>query len=591
LRTFWRSLTDYGRLWRSWLGLVVLSLLVPPIAVTIPLVERELIDKVILAQRFDLLTPTLTTYAGLWLASFVLQSIGGPLRGYVGERVLMHLRRRIFVHAELLSVAFNRREHTARTMALFVNDAPVTAGLPTATVLGGLASLLTLGLGLAFMVSLSWPLALAAGALPPLVIVVAGFLTRPLRPASRRAQEKAAELNERLQESLSGMREIVAFGRERIQEQLLNTTLGELLRLRVRVNLIDAGLGTGQGLFSLSVTLVVIGYGGYLVMQGDTTLGTVLAMRTLFNYVFQPAGQLYGIISSVQKGLASADRVYAFLDEQPTVHERELASEPGRVHGAIRFEDVSFAYQSGQPVLEDVTFTVQAGEVVALVGPSGAGKSTLVSLLARFYDPSSGRLLLDGVDLCNITLAGLRAQIAMVFQDSFLFATTIRENIALGRAGVTQEDIVAAARAAHAWEFIERLPQGLDTWVGERGVHLSEGQKQRLAIARALVRDPRILILDEPTSALDARSEHILQAALDNLMRGRTTFVIAHRLATVQRADRILVLDGGRIVEQGTHQQLLSHSGLYAELFHLQFGGADSANRAGGLVFADARLN
>jgi ABC-type multidrug transport system fused ATPase/permease subunit len=239
---------------------------------------------------------------------------------------------------------------------------------------------------------------------------------------------------------------------------------------------------------------------------------------------------------------------------------------------------VSFDYQADRPVLRDVSFAVKPGELIALVGPSGAGKSTIASLIARFYDPSAGRVLLDGVDLRDLTLEGLRSQIGMVFQDSFLFASTIGENIAIGREGATNAQIEAAARAAHAWEFISELPHGLATQAGQRGVQMSEGQKQRLAIARALLRDPHILILDEPTSALDARSEHLLQSALENLMRDRTTFVIAHRLVTIRRADRIVVVDRGRIVQQGPHTALLQEGGLYRELYDLQFGGGLAAS-------------
>jgi ATP-binding cassette, subfamily B, bacterial MsbA len=270
--------------------------------------------------------------------------------------------------------------------------------------------------------------------------------------------------------------------------------------------------------------------------------------------------------------------VYAFLDEKPRVQELAGATPLGVVRGAITFEHVCFGYTPERPVLTDVSFRAQPGEIIALVGPSGAGKSTLASLIGRFYDPSEGRVLLDGTDVRTLTLDGLRKQIGMVFQDTFLFANTVRENIAFGLEQAQDVDIVAAARAAHAWEFIQRLPRGLDTPVGQRGVQLSEGQKQRMAIARALLRDPRILILDEPTSALDARSEYLLQAALDTLMRGRTTFVIAHRLATVQRANRILVLDEGRIVEQGTHAELLRGGGLYRELHDLQFQDAALAS-------------
>jgi ABC-type multidrug transport system fused ATPase/permease subunit len=309
------------------------------------------------------------------------------------------------------------------------------------------------------------------------------------------------------------------------------------------------------------------------VVRGETTLGTLVATRSLLNILFSMAGQLSGRIGSVQKTLAATDRIYAFLDEVPRVQESPAARTLDAVVGTVRFDQVSFAYHPGQPVLDEITLTACSGETVALVGPSGAGKSTLVSLLARFYDPAAGRVLLDGVDIRELSLEGLRRHVGIVFQDAFLFATTIRENIAFGREGAGDAEIIAAARAAHAWEFVERLPDGLDTRVGERGAQLSEGQKQRLAIARAFLRDPRILILDEPTASLDARSEHLLQEALYHLTRGRTTFVIAHRLATVQRADLILVLDRGRIVERGTHDALRCRRGLYAELFDLQVGG------------------
>jgi len=574
VKTLLRCLNDYRPLWRIWLPLLMLTALAPIVAIAIPLLEKRLIDSVVLARRVDLLAGTGAMYAGLWLLGMVLLVTGTALRAYFGERVTLRLRHRLFAHSGLLSLAFSRREHSGRTMSLFVNDVPSLAGLFSGTVLDGLGSLVALGAGAAVMVSLNWQLALAAGLGPLVVAGVAAVVTRPLRPAARRAQEKAAEVVERLQEHLSGMREVVAFGHMPKQELAFLSTLRELLRLRLRVTLIDTAIQSGAAVVSLAVTLSILIFGAYLVIEGKTTLGTVVAMRSLFGLMFQPAGQLMGLVSGTQKALGAADRVYAFLDQQPAVKECAGAQAVREVAGEISFDAVTFAYQPGQPVLRGISLTARPGEMIALVGPSGAGKSTLMSLVARFYDPAEGRVLLDGVDLREVSLSGLRDQIAIVFQDTFLFATTIGENIRLGRDDADEAEVIAAARAANAWEFIERLPRGLDTPVGERGVHLSEGQKQRIAIARALLRAPRILILDEPTSALDARSDHLLQSALDNLMRGRTTFVIAHRLATVQRADRIVVLDRGRIVEQGTHADLLRRRGLYRELFDLQFASA-----------------
>jgi len=574
VRILLRCLNDYRALWRIWLPLLILAVLAPIIALAVPLVEKRLIDSVILAHRLDRLRGIAALYIGLWILSMLIGLAGSALRTYLGELATLRFRRRLFAHSGTLSLAFSRREHSGRTMSLFVNDIPSVTGLFSGTVVDGLGSMVALVVGVVIMISLNWQLALAAGIGPPLVAALAVVATRPLRPAARRAQEKAAEIVERLQEHLSGMREVVAFGQVRRQEAAFLSSLRQLLGLRMRVTLIETAIQSGAAIVSLAVTLSVLIFGAYLVIEGRTTLGTVVAIRSLFGMLFQPAGQLIGLIGGTQKALGAADRVYAFLDQKPAVIDGAEPRALGEVAGEIAFHDVSFAYHPDQPVLNRISLTARPGEMVALVGPSGGGKSTLMSLVMRFYDPSDGQVLLDGVDLRQLSLEALRNQIGVVFQDTFLFGATIRENITLGYPDADEAAVLAAVTAANVVEFVERLPKGLDTPVGERGAHLSEGQKQRIAIARALLRAPRILILDEPTSALDARSDSLLQSALDNLMRGRTTFVIAHRLATVQRADRIVVLDRGRIVEQGSHLDLLRRQGLYRELFDLQFGSA-----------------
>ena len=568
--TFVRYLTDQTSLWRIWLVLLVGAALLAPVALTLPLVERRIVDDVLLQQRLALLPGTVAVYAGVWLLLTLAGALRGTLQTYLTERTTQGLRERLVNHHGTLSLAIAHRRHSGQTTALYHNDIPQVAALFNATLVTGVSSLIGVAAGAAIMFTLSWQLALATALAPLLASGPATIVTRPLRSAARRAQDKAAELSERLEENLAGVREVAAFGRESLQARLFAAALRELLRLRMRLALMSAGLQTGQNLFTLAVSATILGYGGYLVLHGETTLGTLVAMRTLFGQTYEPATRLLSLIRDAQTGLACAERVYAFLDEQPRVADDPIIEMPAEVRGCVTFEEVSFAYQAERPVLHSVSFTAQPGEMIALVGPSGAGKSTLAGLIARFYDPTDGRVLLDGEDLRDLPLAGLRSQIGMVFQDTFLFATSVRDNIAFGRDGSTDADIVAAARAANAWEFIEKLPRGLDTHVGQRGVQLSEGQKQRLSIARALLRDPRVLILDEPTSALDARSEHLLQTALDNLLRGRTTFVIAHRLATVRRADRILVLEGGRIVQVGTHAELIGSRGLYRELTELQ---------------------
>lgn len=564
-------------MWRLWSPLLLLSALLPVIVLVMPLVERHLIDEVILGGQLAGLPITLLTYGGLWLLSSVCGIAGAVLRTALSEQITLRLRERLFAQCTHLSIAFARQEHSGQTISLFVNDVPIVASALSTTIAVAVSSLVGIGVGVALMLSLNWQLAVVAGVAPPAIAALAAVLTRPLRPAANRAQAMAAELNARLQENLAGLREIVAFGQEQARAGGVVAALRELVRVRMRIAFFETTLGAGQSILSLAVTLAILGFGGYLVILGVTTLGTLVAMQSLFGYVFQPAMQATGTISALQKALGAADRIYAFLDQRPTVRERRHARPPRAVSGAITFQDVTFEYEPGRPVVRGLTLAVGAGEQVAIVGPSGAGKSTLVNLLARFYDPTAGVISLDGTDLRDLTLEGLRRQIGFVFQDTFLFAGTIRENVAFGRLGASEPEIEAALKAAQAWEFVEQLTSGLDTFVGERGVRLSEGQKQRLAIARALLRDPRILILDEPTSALDARSDHLVQAALDVLVRGRTTFTVAHRLGTVQRADRIIVLDHGQLVEAGSHAELSQQNGLYRELLHLQFGVRDSA--------------
>jgi ABC-type multidrug transport system fused ATPase/permease subunit len=590
LKTLTRCLGDYRGLWRFWLPLLGLTVVMPLLALAMPLLERQLIDNVVVAARLDLLPATIGAYAAVWAGLIVSQQISGLLRAYLGERYLLRLRQRVFDHCGALAVAFAHRQHSGRTMALFTNDLPRLAGFVNSAVVLGLASIVALVAAVVLMFSLSPQLALA-GALAPLVVALIGaIVTRPLRPAARRVQEKVAEVTERLQEHLAGIREISAFGREHVEQTRFAATLAALLCLRVRVILLENGIQSGQTLLSLVVTMVLLGYGSYLVVQGQTTLGTLVAMRGLFNLLFQPLAQIVGLVASTQQALASAERIQAFLDEKPQVADTAATGPVPRTWGRVTFDHVSFRYADDRPVLHDLTFSADPGETIALVGESGAGKSTIASLLARFYDPTGGRVCLDGVDLRDLSLTALRAQIGFVFQDTFLFAGSVRDNIAFGLEGVDETQIVAASRSANAWEFIDSLPRGLDTLVGERGVQLSEGQRQRIGIARALVRDPRILILDEPTSALDARSEQLVQAALATSTRGRTTFVIAHRLATIEHADRILVLDGGRIAESGTHHELLERDGLYRQLFELQFGPTPSTPavvaRAGALIGA-----
>jgi ABC-type multidrug transport system fused ATPase/permease subunit len=451
----------------------------PILSILPPLIEKQIVDDVILSRRVDLLMPALVSYGVIWALAIGLGIVGGTFVTYLAERVALKLRRRLFSHASALAVAFAQREHSARTMSLFTSDVPAVSGLVGATAARTLGNVVTVGLAAAAMFALNWQLAIATTLAPLAMAAVAIPVTSPLRPASRRAQEKAAELVERIQEHLAGIREVVAFGRARLDELRFVQTLRELLSLRMRLTFMQRTLESAQSIFSLGATLAALGFGAYLVIEGRATFGTVIAIRSLFTLVFVPASQLLTTVGDVQRGLGSLDRLYAFLDETPRVPEHRAPRALGTVVGAIAFNGVTFGYEPGRPVLQGVSLSVRPGECVALVGPSGAGKSTLVSLIPRFYDPSEGMVRLDGVDLREIGLDDLRRNIGLVFQNTFLFAGTIRENIGLSKEAAREDEIVDAARAANAWEFIQLLPQGLDTNVGERGVRLSAAHRHR----------------------------------------------------------------------------------------------------------------
>jgi ABC-type multidrug transport system fused ATPase/permease subunit len=542
-----------------------------PIQLALPLVERYMIDNVLLARKMTLLLPALLTYGALWAILELLFASMNILNTYLSERIAMFLRERVFDHCQRLSFAYISRDHSSRLVTLFSNDVPQVANFFNGAVVTGIISLTTLLVGLVIVARINWQFGLAVLIIVPLAGVVLLVVTRPLKGASRRVQDKAEKLTQHLQELLSGLREVVAFGQERTQRNRFSAVLSDSLWLRMRLAFLDSAITGGKGSLSMVVSVVILGIGGYFVVTGQTTLGTVVAMRSLYQVMYGPALNIFGVITTYQKAQASTDRINEFLGERPQVVERSTALTPKRVSGAITFEGVRFSYTPEREVLHEISFGVRRGETIALVGPSGAGKTTITNLIGRFHDPTAGRITLDGIDLRDLGLKTLRDNISMVFQNTFLFDVSIRDNIAFGRPDATAEDIVAAAHAANAWEFIEQLPEGLNTRVGERGVRLSDGQKQRLSIARALLRDAPILILDEPTSALDARSEQLLQSALGNVMRDRTTLVIAHRLATILRADRILVVDEGRIVEQGSHSELISAHGLYRQLYEMQY--------------------
>jgi ABC-type multidrug transport system fused ATPase/permease subunit len=459
-------------------------------------------------------------------------------------------------------------------MSHFTADAGAMQQLYTSTMVDAITNGLRVVVTLVVLFRMERDLALlGVGVLPVFGLCVWAF-GKPLRKSAHRVQESMAMTSARLQESLAGIREVKAFTQEERQRQGLVAVLNERLRALLR----QAGLGASSaGLAHVTATIgsvAVLWVGAVAVIEDRMTAGALIAFVTYLNNLYGPTAWFVRLNVPVQSALAGADRVFAVLDSVPAIQDSPGARELSEPDGELAFRDVSYAYDADD-VIRHVSFTARPGEMVALVGPSGSGKTTLMNLIPRFADPRTGHISLDGSDLREVTQASLRAHIGQVFQDPFLFSGTISENILLGRPDAGEPEVRAAAEAANAHDFIMDLPEGYQTTIGERGVRLSGGQRQRLAIARAILRDPRVLLLDEATSSLDSESEAAVQDALGRLMVGRTNLVIAHRLSTVLHADRILVLDDGALVASGSHSELLTTSPLYSRLYEQQFSRED----------------
>jgi subfamily B ATP-binding cassette protein MsbA len=541
------------------------------IALVVPLGLRELLDAVFQeANRTQLDRLTI----GLFVLFLVqaLVSFGGSygLR-WTGERIVADLRQRLYRHLHRLHLGFFADRRTGDLTSRLTND----VGSIREAVTRALAEMLTQSLSLVgsvvLMVVLNWRLSLIIFLVVPLVTGGAVYFGRKIRELSRQIQDRLADTTAVAEEALASIRVVQSFGRSAYETERYADAVEKLFdRSKARV-LVSALFSSGVGFLFFGALVAIFWYGGVEVLAGRLTVGDLVAFIFYAFNIARSVGGMSRLYSTFNSAAGATERIFRLLDTEPAIQDAPDAVDLSRVEGRVRFDDVTFAYEEGQPVLHEITLEVPPGQTVALVGPSGAGKSTLVGLIPRLYDPQEGHITVDGTDLRDVALRSLRNQIAAVSQEVHLFNASVRENIRYGRLDASDAAVEHAARAANAHGFITDLPEGYEAAVGERGVKLSGGQRQRIAIARALLRDARILLLDEATSSLDSASEAQVQEALDQLVEGRTTFVIAHRLSTVQNADRIVVLDEGHVVQTGTHAELFHRDGLYRDLARLQF--------------------
>jgi subfamily B ATP-binding cassette protein MsbA len=489
---------------------------------------------------------------------------------YVSEGIQRDIRNELYAHVQGLPLNFFTRRATGDIMSRFSADIQTLGDASTEVFRDALKEPLNIVGFIVVLFMIKWELALLSlGVLPVAILPIIKFGSK-IRRRGTRAQEWRAEVNTILQETISGIRVVKAFGMEDYEKRRFQAASQQVFRSFMRIWRVESLTSPVLEVLGGIGIIIAFGVGGYLVSVKSLTPGAFMAFLGALASLYQPVKRIGQINNVVQRGLAGMARVFEMLDTRTEVPARAEAVTLGRMRDGVAFHQVSFGYEPDRPVLQDISFTAKRGEIVAIVGTSGAGKTTLVNLIPRFYDPIGGVITIDGVDIVRATLPSLRQQMGIVTQETILFDDTIYNNIAYGQGNVPTEQVIAAARIANATEFIEALPDGYETRIGERGVRLSGGQRQRIAIARAIQKNPPILILDEATSALDAESERLVQEALDRLMENRTTFVIAHRLSTIIRADKILVLDDGRLIEQGTHTELMAAAGVYHRLYQSQ---------------------
>jgi ABC-type multidrug transport system fused ATPase/permease subunit len=537
-----------------------------------PWVVKIIIDDVIQAHDAALLPWVLGGLVAAYASKNVFASLRIRLNNRVEQTVVHDLRRHVFAALQRLSINYFENRSTGEIMSRVTNDTEHVERIFIDGLEGMLTALLTL-IGITILLFiLNWKMALLALLPIPMLMLAASWFTRTVHGYYHDIRKRSADLSSYLQDALSGIRETMGFTRQAYEQRRFDRLSQDYSDTNLKAMYLWSIYSPGMILLGSLGTVLILWYGAGEVLAGRLTLGELVLFLSYLALFYVPINQIHSVNHMLQHALAASERVFDVLDAVPDVVDRPgLVTPPQRVEGAVRFEQVQFHYRPDVPVLKNLSFSVAPGERVALVGPSGAGKSTLLKLLMRFYDATGGAVLIDGTDVRALPLAYLRQQIGFVQQEPFLFNGTVRDNILYADLNASQHQLEAVAQAARAHEFIAALPEGYDTWIGERGVKLSVGQKQRVSIARVLLKDPPIVVFDEATSNIDTETEVKIREALNELTKGRTTFIIAHRLSTLHDVDRILVIDGGRLVEEGQHDALLRQGGVYAGLYEAQF--------------------
>ncbi len=568
---FYRTLAPH---WPKVLVSVLAMLLGTAADLYPPVITKYVFDDVLGHGRYQLLPRLALLLLGCFLASALFNAVRMAVMHILGQRMVYDLRRQAHTHLQRLSLSYFESTSTGDIMSRLSNDVESVENMVVHGTDTVIADLLRVVGTMAIMFYFAWKLSFLALAPLPLFVPAVILFARKVRPYYRKVRDQLGEINAHLQENVTGIRVVKAFARETHEEQLFDRESRAYLKAAVRGIWMWSTFFPAMG-FLTSLSIIAVTYFGARAVGLGTegiTAGTIVMFLGYMMRFYGPVQSLMNVHNVVNRALASLARIFELFDREPEVKDVPDAEELRALEGRVALEHVSFSYDGGEQVLADVSISSEPVETVAIVGRSGAGKTSIINLIPRFYDVVSGRVVVDGRDVRHVTQASLRSQTGMVLQDTFLFNDTVAGNIRYGKLEATDEEVIVAAQAANAHEFIMKdLPDGYETQIGERGVKLSGGQKQRLAIARALLADPRILILDEATSSVDTEAEQEIQAALERLMQNRTTFVIAHRLSTVRKADRIVVLEDGQIVEEGRHADLMGRDGLYREMYERQF--------------------